>query len=131
MHLNRRTLLASLAAMPVLQFIFGSSLGKAAEQPEVKGAVLLSGNVHYTEVSKTDEASYPLYDFTSSGMTHNSTTYAEFINPYRVAGPYTKNNFGLVEIDWLAKPAVTIALKTISLDGAVVSEHQVSLSELK
>lgn len=96
-----------------------------------KGVLLLSGNVHYTEVSKTDEGPYPLYDFTSSGMTHNSVAYAELKNPYRVDGPYTKNNFGLIEIDWQAKPAVTIALKTIGLDGAVVSEHKVSLQELR
>jgi len=96
-----------------------------------KGVVLLSGNVHYTEVSKTDEGPYSLYDFTSSGMTHNSPAYAEYKNPYRAAGPYTKNNFGLVEIDWQAKPAVTITLKTIALDGATAFEHRVSLSELR
>ena len=82
-----------------------------------KGVVLLSGNVHYAEVSKTEEGRYPLYDFTSSGMTHNSTAYAEFGNPYRVSGPYTENNFGLVEIDWDADPSPVISMKTIGLDG--------------
>ncbi len=95
-----------------------------------KGVVLLSGNVHYTEVSKTGEGPYPLYDFTSSGLTHNSVAYAEYNNPYRVAGPYAKNNFGLVEIDW-GGPATTISLKTIGLDGTTAFEHEISLAELQ
>ncbi len=90
-----------------------------------KGVVVLSGNVHYSEVSKTDEGLYPLYDFTSSGMTHNSTVYAEFKNPYRVSGPYTENNFGLVEIDWNARPAPAITFKTIGLAGTVVDEYRI------
>jgi len=34
------------------------------------GVALLSGNVHYSEVSRTDEGPYPLVDFTASGLTH-------------------------------------------------------------
>ena len=96
-----------------------------------QGVILLSGNVHYSEVSRFDEGPYPLYDFTSSGVTHNSTAYAEYKNPYRVAGPYAGNNFGLVEIDWLAKPAPTVTLKTVDLGGDNVFIYNISLAALK
>lgn len=96
-----------------------------------KGVILLSGNVHYTEISKTDEGRYPLYDFTSSGMTHNSTTYAEFANPYRVSGPYTENNFGLVEINWNTSPSPEINMQAVSKNGTTIFKHFVSLADLQ
>jgi alkaline phosphatase D len=71
------------------------------------GVVLLSGNVHFTEVSRTDEGPYPLYDFTASGLTHVNQGYADAANRYRVAGPYVDRNVGLVEIDWQDGPTVT------------------------
>jgi alkaline phosphatase D len=95
-----------------------------------KGVVLLSGNVHFAELSKTDEGPYPLYDFTSSGMTHVNTTYPKAPNRYRVGGPFIEHNFGLVEIDWTAGPNPSIRLKAIGIDG-IGFEHDVILSELR
>ena len=45
------------------------------------GVVLLSGNLHFAEISKLQDGPYLLYDFTSSGMTHVSTRYAAVDNP--------------------------------------------------
>lgn len=95
-----------------------------------KGVVLLSGNVHYAEISATDEGPYRLYDFTSSGMTHNDPGYATLNNKRRVAGPFTKFNFGIVEIDWDARPTPIVEMKAMGTDGSVAFRKTVSLERL-
>ena len=64
-------------------------------------------------------------------MTHNSPAYAEKENPYRIAGPYSEKSFGVVEIDWQAKPSPVISLKAIGLIGQVVFEYRDTLAELQ
>jgi alkaline phosphatase D len=86
-------------------------------QTTAGNVVLLSGNVHYSEVSKIDAVPYPLYDFTASGLTHVSEEYAEVPNPYRVSDPYAELNFGLVEISWSEAGESQIKFETIGLDG--------------
>lgn len=44
------------------------------------GVVLLSGNVHILELSQTGEGPYPLYEFTSSGLTHVNEKYSRHKN---------------------------------------------------
>jgi alkaline phosphatase D len=65
-----------------------------------KNVVLLSGNVHFTELSKIRNGSADLFELTSSGMTHFTERYAKAANHYRVAGGNAVKNFGWVEIDW-------------------------------
>ena len=96
-----------------------------------EGVILLSGNVHFAEVSRTEEGPYSLYDFTSSGLTHVNPGYAEAVNAYRVAGPFTDVSFGLIEIDWDARPAPLIILKAVDLKDTAAFEAQISLSELR
>jgi alkaline phosphatase D len=86
-------------------------------------SVILSGNVHFAEVSAVDTASGRLVDFTSSGLTHVNKEYPRASNQYRVAGPYVEVNFGLVEISWGQRPEV--ALKTIGVNGEVQFEYLV------
>ncbi len=95
-----------------------------------RGVVLLSGNVHFAEVSSTDEGHYPLVEFTSSGLTHVNVKYAEAPNPYRVAGPFADLNFGLVEINWEARPSPRITLQARAVDGSVAFEHVLELDSL-
>lgn len=95
------------------------------------GVILLSGNVHYADVSRTDDGPYPLYDFTSSGLTHTNPAYAKAVNSYRVAGPFVEENFGLVEIDWDVRPHPVITFKAIGADGSVAFEHQLTLDTLQ
>ena len=94
------------------------------------GVLLLSGNVHYTELSKTDEGDYPLYDFTASGMTHVTPAYASAPNAYRVAGPFVEHNVGLVEIDWEA-PDPVVRLRALGVDGRDGFKYELSLGALK
>jgi len=98
---------------------------------EADGVVLLSGNVHFAEISRTEEGPYPLYDFTSSGLTHVNEGYAKAPNRHRVAGPFVDLNFGLVDIDWAARPSPRVIMRSIGIDGGVAFEHAVSLSDLR
>ena len=97
------------------------------KRTKAKGVVLLSGNVHFAELSRADVVGYPLYELTSSGMTHINEAYAKAANGYRLAGPVTVPNFGLVEIDWDAKPFAVILLEAIGADGAIALEHRITL----
>ena len=83
-------------------------------------AVLLTGNVHFSEISRIDGDWGPLIEFTSSGLTHVNKVYPTADNTYRVAGPYVDVSFGLVEIDWEAGP--TVHLSAVALDGSRVFE---------
>lgn len=96
-----------------------------------KGVLLLSGNVHFAELSRTDEGPYPLYDFTSSGLTHVSTTYPKAANRYRVAGPFVERNFGLVELDWEAESTPIVHLSALGVDGTAGFHYQFGLDEIK
>ncbi len=101
------------------------------EKTGASGVILLSGNVHFAELSKSDEGPYSLYDLTSSGMTHVNETYANAPNRHRVKGPFANINFGLVEIDWEAKSAPRVTLKAVGLDGATAFEHEISIDALR
>ena len=101
------------------------------DQTNASGVIVLSGNVHFAEISRTDAPAYPLLEFTSSGMTHIDLEYAHADNPSRLAGPMTKLNFGFVEIDWSAKLATRVLLKAIGLDGKVEFDHSMSLDHLR
>ena len=95
------------------------------------GIVILSGDVHFAEISMTDEGPYPLLELTSSAMAAPSVGYEKFINSHRISQTYAERNFGLVEIDWDAQPAPQVRLKAIGVDGRTVFEHQISLEELR
>lgn len=100
------------------------------ERTQAQGVIILSGNVHFAELSKLNGDRLELYDFTSSGLTHTNAAYAAAANPYRVAGPYDGLNFGMVEIDWDAKPSPVIRLVAMNSDGEPMFENRLSLSEV-
>lgn len=63
--------------------------------------VLISGDRHLAELSRLELSGlgYPLYELTSSGLTHSYEKANEY-NRYRV-GPLTgKKNFGLLYVNW-------------------------------
>lgn len=77
---------------------------------KVRNLMILSGDRHMSEVSKMDlqGLDYPLYDFTSSGLTHTRTSEVEK-NKFRVGDMIVKKNFGLLKIRWENnKPIVTL-----------------------
>ena len=101
------------------------------ESEKANGVIILSGDVHFAEISETDEGPYRLLDFTSSPLAAPSRGNDRFTNSHRVSTAFVGTNFGLVEIDWEAKPVPVITLKAIGLDGEAVFEHRISLEQLR
>jgi len=69
---------------------------------KAKGTFLLSGDRHIALFStKTIPGlSYPLVDFTSSGLTHTYTGYSGEPNPYLEGNVVTELNFGILKFDF-------------------------------
>ena len=84
-------------------------------QTQPKNLLILSGDRHMAEISKMDLQGlhYPLYDFTSSGMTHTRTGTSE-ANKFRVGEMLVRKNFGLLKIQWNGThPIVTMQVRTL------------------
>ncbi|GAB3193983.1 alkaline phosphatase D [Pontibacter aydingkolensis] len=66
------------------------------------GVILLSGDRHIAEISKTNLAGmrYPLYEVTSSGLTHVYSGAAREPNKYRVGELIKQLNFGILNFNW-------------------------------
>lgn len=95
------------------------------------GILFISGDVHFAELSKTPEGPYPLYDFTSSGMTHTRPPWGSATNSFRVDGKvFTDRNFGMIQVDW-TPPVPKLVLQVFGLDGKLGFEHTIPLDELK
>lgn len=62
--------------------------------------VILSGNVHFAEISKLKVGKRLIYEFTSSGLTHVNETYGKAPNQYRDQGPFIDLNYGLIKVNW-------------------------------
>lgn len=97
------------------------------------GVIFVSGDVHYAELTKVQmPGMYPIYDLTSSGITHHENApYAEN-DPIRVGSAWCQVNFGFITIDWNANPvAINLQIygNTDPLDPKI--SHTVTLDELK
>ena len=73
----------------------------------VKNPLLLSGDRHFGEISKLafPKESAPLYEVTSSGLTHHGSIKSE-PNSWRVGEIFQDLNYGTLEINWAARRAV-------------------------
>ncbi|MEX0728373.1 MAG: alkaline phosphatase D family protein, partial [Planctomycetaceae bacterium] len=90
---------------------------------KANGVVFLSGDVHFTETSKTDDGPYPLYDFTSSSLSVGVPEWAEAVNSFRVSErSYAEPTFGFVEIKWGKSP--TIDLQAYGESGELIFENR-------
>ncbi|NQZ44905.1 MAG: alkaline phosphatase family protein [Flavobacteriaceae bacterium] len=66
---------------------------------KAKGVIVLSGDRHISEFSSKDIGlTYPLIDFTSSGLTHAYRGFTSEPNPYRVGSVVSVPSFGLIEL---------------------------------
>lgn len=93
------------------------------------GVVLLTGDSHRGEFSRVDDAlSYPLWELNSSGLTENAKSRPP--NKNRLGKMFTRDNFGMVSIDWsLDDPQITLELRDV--DNDLVMQNIIRLSELK
>lgn len=72
-------------------------------------AVIISGDRHFAEMSRLDRDGQSVWDVTSSSLNASSQGNRNEPNRHRV-GPFVgENNFGLIEIDWVAR-AVSLSL---------------------
>lgn len=75
---------------------------------KANGVLLLSGDRHISEFSKTemDDLNYPLIDFTSSGLTHSYSGFSGESNQFRVGKVIPTNSFGLLKINFDSKTII-------------------------
>lgn len=74
-------------------------------ESKAKGTIVLSGDRHISEFSKTqvEGLDYPLVDFTSSGLTHSYDKYSGEPNRYRVGEVVSSKSFGLVQFNFKSR----------------------------
>lgn len=72
---------------------------------QAKGVLLLSGDRHISEFSRTtlEGLDYPLVDFTSSGLTHVYSSFSGELNDYRVGEVISEISFGLLHFNFETK----------------------------
>jgi len=84
------------------------------------GFLFLSGDRHIHEfhVLNDDITPYPLWELTTSGMSHSFSSLAAESNRFRVGSFYSGLGSGRVDFHWEEDPAITLSL--ISATGNVV-----------
>ena len=98
------------------------------QRTQAKGVVFLSGDRHIGAVYKSKtNASYPLYELTSSGLTH-AWTGANEAGPNRLGDLITQNHFALIDFNW---PQKQIQLGFQNTQGDWLKRQSIDLSELQ
>jgi alkaline phosphatase D len=92
-----------------------------------KGVILLSGDRHIAEISKTQlpGMSHPLYEVTSSGLTHVYSGDKTEPNKYRVGDLVKQINFGLFQFEW-DKKSVKVEMMVKGSDDKVLLKEVVT-----
>lgn len=96
------------------------------------GVLLLSGDRHLHELSLLNDAPlhYPLLEATSSGLNQSYARLKAERNRFRV-GPQVKvPGFGLIEIDWEARP-VQVAVSLRDMSGGTRNRLELPLTALQ
>lgn len=90
-----------------------------------KKVIVISGDRHIAELSKREfpNLSYPLYDFTSSGLTHTWSEVWEEDNRYRVGKLIIEKNFGLMDI--------AIKKKNVSITFSIMGNKNVVYQKIE
>ena len=96
-------------------------LAKIIADSKAAGVIVLSGDRHISEFSKTviDGMQYPLIDFTSSGLTHAYRGFTGEPNKYRVGEVVFIESFGILEFDFNAKK---VDFKIVGDNGIVLEK---------
>ena len=98
-------------------------LKKMIVDTKANGVVILSGDRHISEFSRTaiENGSYPLIDFTSSGLTHAYSKFDGEPNPFRVGEVVSQESFGVLQFDFEKKQ---VLFKIIGDQGAILEVLQ-------
>jgi len=94
-------------------------LNQLISDSKAKGVIVLSGDRHISEFSKSkiDGISYPLIDFTSSGLTHVYSNFSGEENPYRVGDVVFTKSFGVLNFDFKSNK---VLFKMVGDNGKVL-----------
>mgnify|MGYP003530281839 FL=1 len=107
-----------------------AKLYKLISNTSAKGVVFLSGDRHigamYKHIASNSSLNYPLYELTSSGMTHAWAT-AKEVGPNRLGVLITQNHFAQIDIDWSTR---NVSLSLIGEQGQSLKQLTIALSEL-
>ncbi len=95
---------------------------------KANGVFFISGDVHYSEISKLETDFYPIYDFTSSGL--SSTWLFATPNKNRIEGPIMENHFGLISIFW-EPDNTTIKMETWDINDNQRIEYSFPLKSIQ
>jgi alkaline phosphatase D len=101
------------------------------------GAVLLSGDRHIAELSVLEDGPYPLYELTSSGLSHSWANHPGEPNRHRVGSVYTGKNFGLIELaledsnDAQGRPSGTLTLSVVSESAGRPIQKRLALANVR
>jgi alkaline phosphatase D len=95
---------------------------------KAQGVILLSGDRHIGALYKeTEAAPYPLWEMTSSGLTHAWARASE-AGPNRMGDLVRTNHYGLVDLNWV-KSEVHLQLK--DTQGRSLHSTTISMKELQ
>jgi alkaline phosphatase D len=94
------------------------------------GVIVLSGDRHMAEISRLEMAPlrYPLWEITSSGLTHAWKKGRDEANRHRRGKVLTALNFGLIEVDWANGGEVRASV--IDLSGQRRLRERIELASL-
>ena len=110
-------------------------LYRLLQESRQPGIMILSGNPHMSEISRTAPGDdgwigYPLYEITSSGLTESWNREVDQPNRFRIGKAYGYRNFAQLVIDWdRDDPLITIEIRDEM--GKRVEGHAVSLRALQ
>eukprot|EP01117_Protostelium_nocturnum_P017851 TRINITY_DN7342_c0_g1_i1.p1 TRINITY_DN7342_c0_g1~~TRINITY_DN7342_c0_g1_i1.p1 ORF type:complete len:414 (-),score=96.20 TRINITY_DN7342_c0_g1_i1:31-1272(-) len=108
---------------------------------QVPGVVVLSGDVHYGEILKSEKVlTYPMWEITSSGLTHSwhddlPPKVFDFLanlwlkSTYQFSEFFPGKNFGTADFFWDSNPRIEFALRDVN--GTVVRSVSVPLGQLE
>jgi alkaline phosphatase D len=103
---------------------------QALRDRRADGLFCISGDTHYAEASVLrTNAPYPLWDFTSSGLTETWPVLPP--NSRRVGEAWREPNFGLLQIDWSDAAAVRVTAQVRDVTGAVRIEQRLDTRDLR
>jgi alkaline phosphatase D len=88
--------------------------------------IFLSGDRHIAEISRIEIPGYPwpVFDFTSSGLTHTWGNSNVESNKHRVSDFIIAKNFGLINITW-KEDGPEIVFKIMGKNNAVLDEYKI------
>jgi alkaline phosphatase D len=93
-----------------------------------RGVVLLSGDRHVGALYRQAAgAPYPLYEMTSSGMTHPWRDAAE-AGPNRIGDLFTELHYGTIDIDW---EAASLSLRLRDVAGVPRRSQSIAFADLQ